>query len=574
MRFHIQHIQSFSKPGKRTHNEDCIYPFLDKNAQEFGLDFAENLYMICDGVGGLNKGEIASELACKRFAHYFYESEPNENEALSPLYMQHAVKWVESGFDAYLRENLDCAGMGTTVALLYFNEIGANIAWIGDSRVYHIRSGKIQYQTQDHSLVNELIKLGQITPEQARTHRQKNVILRAIQGSSIPTEAEVYCIPWSEIQKGDYFLLCSDGITETWQNPDLEEVFAHGLPNPQIVEYLDKACELNSRDNYSCSIIEIGEEILAPVITPTVAHTIIESTPVVEIPQVEVESISPVIETQVPPIEENFSSALPVVEAPKEENLPLVSPELPKVETPITVAPTKEIPPKEIPLVETPPPPIPTLEVSQIPTENKGGRTWLWVLIAAIIIVGSACAWMYIELYGEGAKNELFENYYKVAAEKVKYCEETGKCAEAKGAKNQAKVAAETMEEHRLVDSLDARISRKEEEVRRKSTINSPKELTDKDKEDTRAEGTPKSQTPTPKSPQNVAPTKATTSTTATTKPVTSPKTTTTVATTTSPTTATKETPVAPKKPETKPANMPIPATTVIPKTTSTVKPK
>lgn len=569
MTYKLQTIHSFSKVGKRTQNEDTLYPALDNNANSsLDLPKVEGLFMICDGVGGSNKGEVASAITCEKLPVYLYNSPPSDKEPLSPIYMQHAIKWVESAFDHYIAENDTSMGMGTTLAMLYLNDSGANIAWIGDSRVYHIRKGKILYQTQDHSLVNELIKLGQITPEQARTHRQKNVILRAIQGGNNPIDAELYFIPWEEIQQGDYFMICSDGITETWQNEDLIELFAHTFSDTEIANYLDQACEINSRDNYSCILLNIGAQkvVEIPATTPVI------------IPQVEneVEIVNLIEQTEIlVPEKIEIVAKEEIIIPKKEEVVPKVEAVLPKQElsTPI-IAPVIKKTETSAPKVEAA---MPTVEMSQ----PKSGNSWIWVLLIACLIVGGVCGWIWYNLYGSGSDNELFRNYYTVAAEKVKNCEETGKCAEAKGVTNQARVAAETMEEHRRVDSLQVRIAKKEDEVRKKATFNAPDEITDKGKDDTRAAGAPKSQTPTPKAPQNGLPSKVTSpKTTTSTKPsTTSAVTTKTSATTTKPSTppsstVTKEPAVSPFTPIKKetPKNMPVTTKPPVTGTTKTTK--
>lgn len=535
MPYNLQAIQTFSKIGKRTQNEDAFYSYLEKNDDSVNPPLVEGLFMICDGVGGSNKGEVASAITCEKLPVYIYNSPPSDQEPLSPIYMQHAIKWVESAFDHYIAENDTAMGMGTTLAMLYLNEVGANIVWIGDSRVYHIRKGQILYQTQDHSLVNELIKLGQITPEQARTHRQKNVILRAIQGGSNPIEAELYFIPWEDIQKGDYFMICSDGITETWQNDDLVELFSHTFSDSEIAAYLDQACEINSRDNYSCILINIGEPKL--VETPVSAP--------ITIPQIEdaPELINPIEETEIIAKQE--------IVIPKNEEIVILKNEE------IVIPQNEEILPKQEfskpmvdPVIKTTEMTATKVEEAAIPkvevSQPKRGNGWIWVLLLSCLIVGGVCGWIWYNLYGNGSDNELFRNYYVTAAEKVKQCEETGKCAEAKGVTNQARVAAETMEEHRRVDSLQVRIVRKEEEVRKKATFNAPDEITDKGKDDTRAAGSPKSQTPTPKAPQNGLPSKVITPT--------SPKTTTSNVTKTNPSVST-QTSAATTKPSTLPSS-------------------
>ena len=129
------------------------------------------------------------------------------------------------------------------------------IAHIGDSRIYHLRKGKILYRTEDHSLVNSWLKLGLITQEEAINHPKKNVILRAIQGKKRPTEAEVSII--TDVQAGDIFLLCSDGVVESFTDEELESLFSTRCPLENYKEILVEKCLQKSRDNFSFYLLPV-----------------------------------------------------------------------------------------------------------------------------------------------------------------------------------------------------------------------------------------------------------------------------------------------------------------------------
>jgi serine/threonine protein phosphatase PrpC len=149
---------AITEKGGRSNNEDSIYPL----PEQVTLD--QKLFMVCDGVGGAEKGEVASSLACESiqtFFSTFLKDDP------TPEFIHKAVHYAEVCFDSYVQEHPEAMGMATTLTMAYIASSGIVLAHIGDSRIYHLRKGEILYQTEDHSLVNSLVKLGKITPEEA-----------------------------------------------------------------------------------------------------------------------------------------------------------------------------------------------------------------------------------------------------------------------------------------------------------------------------------------------------------------------------------------------------------------------
>ena len=195
MQIAIQPPLYFNKIGKRAKNQDSIYP-------SGGSAHIENrVFLVCDGVGGAASGEIASRVCADVFGQYF------ENTRATIDDIEAAVDAAQVAVDDHLKIDPLSKGMGTTLTFLQFHTQGATIAHIGDSRVYHIRNGNILFCTDDHSLINEMRKKGMDDLENV----QSNIITRAIQGQSVrEVKADVQFI--SDIQTGDYFLLCSDGV--------------------------------------------------------------------------------------------------------------------------------------------------------------------------------------------------------------------------------------------------------------------------------------------------------------------------------------------------------------------------
>lgn len=235
--------------GKRSNNEDAIFPPPESDFQN------QRLFIVCDGVGGAERGEIASDLACESISSYFKAFSSN-SRAIDKSFVQKAIEYTETCFEDYISNHPEAKGMATTLTLAYLGKSQITIAHIGDSRVYHIRGGQIIHKTEDHSLVNYLVKTGQLTPQAALTFSKKNVILRAIQGSHNPVEAEVVVL--KNIMPGDYLFLCTDGVLERIDDEKLMEIFKKGGANCYDIKgMISDICSEKSRDNYSFYIIPI-----------------------------------------------------------------------------------------------------------------------------------------------------------------------------------------------------------------------------------------------------------------------------------------------------------------------------
>ncbi|MDR2681361.1 MAG: protein phosphatase 2C domain-containing protein [Tannerella sp.] len=236
-----------TEKGGRNNNEDFIYP-LSELANSGG-----RFFMVCDGVGGAERGEVASALACdsfKTFFNTFFEGDDPSEE-----FINKAVLYTESRFDEYVKQHPEAKGMATTLTFLYVGVSGITIAHIGDSRIYHIRDGKIIYATEDHSLVNSWIQLGKLTKEEAAVHPQKNVITRAVMDSEHSVGADVKLI--TDIQPGDRFLMCTDGVTECFTDEKLENLFSQGQSAEAVKNTIVEHCTDEARDNFSFYILSV-----------------------------------------------------------------------------------------------------------------------------------------------------------------------------------------------------------------------------------------------------------------------------------------------------------------------------
>jgi serine/threonine protein phosphatase PrpC len=231
-----------SEQGKRANNEDTAL-------------FSEGkVFVVCDGVGGNEKGEVASHIVAEAFLECGIESQvPDLNQVL---------KLAETHLDEHLAENPETAGMATTLTFSMPTPQGMLVAWCGDSRVYQFREGRIIFQTRDHSWVNEAVDNGIITPEEAVNHPKSNVITRAIQGSHKPTQLDITLL--KDVKKNDFFLHCSDGVLEAWTDTDLEALFNSNGDVNELASVLKQQCEIDSRDNFTAIIYAIESSDIQP----------------------------------------------------------------------------------------------------------------------------------------------------------------------------------------------------------------------------------------------------------------------------------------------------------------------
>lgn len=241
------------------HQEDNMFPESGKQSDE------DRLFILCDGMGGHDAGEVASATVCEAMSQSILNDGHDKEGIFTPEDFANALN---AAFDALDKKDSGAEKkMGTTMTFLKLYEKGAFIAHMGDSRVYQIRPGKtgeetrIVFQTEDHSLVNDLIKIGELTKEEARFSKQKNVITRAMQPNmGRRPKADIY--EASDIKGGDYFYMCTDGMLEQDEmenGESLKNIFSDmGGSDENKVEILKSVTEKN-RDNHTAFIIHILE---------------------------------------------------------------------------------------------------------------------------------------------------------------------------------------------------------------------------------------------------------------------------------------------------------------------------
>lgn len=253
--------------GKRTNQEDNIYP-LHGEATD-----ADRLFMVCDGMGGHDSGEVASATVCEAMSKGI-EASGAADGTFSDDDFRTLLAAAYDALDA--KDNGAEKKMGTTMTFLKFHAEGATLAHIGDSRIYHVRPAekRILFQTRDHSLVNDLIKAEELTPEEAKNFSQKNVITRAMQPlQERRSRADIHHIPMSDIRSGDYFFLCSDGMLEEMEDENLLFMLSkEGTTDEEKIKMLIGSTEEN-KDNHSAYLIHIIEGEDGGATSPTTLQT-------------------------------------------------------------------------------------------------------------------------------------------------------------------------------------------------------------------------------------------------------------------------------------------------------------
>ncbi len=212
-----------------------------------------NLFIVADGMGGHAGGDIASALATQRVAKIddVYPSKVKAVNALSAEMAEANTQLVDT-VDSF--GYLD--GMGTTMDALLFSGSTASIVHIGDSRVYWLRDGVMSQVTKDHTFVQKLIDAGRITPEEALVHPRRNVLMKVLGDSQQEPEFDVHHI---EIQPGDRFLLCSDGLCGVVPEPILEENMKVTSLDEATDLLVAEAKEYGAPDNVTVILVEVRE---------------------------------------------------------------------------------------------------------------------------------------------------------------------------------------------------------------------------------------------------------------------------------------------------------------------------
>ena len=210
--------------------------------------------VVCDGMGGANAGDLASAMAVDRFQnHMVCLDEPGEYQEEGELLVQAAQAANRA---VYLKAgtNRAYAGMGTTLVGALIQENTLWVVNVGDSRAYYITGQAIQQITQDHSVVGDMVRKGDLTPEQARQHPQKNLITRAL-GTTRQVKVDLF---QRTVKSGDAVLLCSDGLVNEVTDQQIhQELLAGGTAEEICRRLLDRTLAEGAPDNVTIVLFEV-----------------------------------------------------------------------------------------------------------------------------------------------------------------------------------------------------------------------------------------------------------------------------------------------------------------------------
>ncbi len=239
---------------KRDHNEDS-----------FLIDDELQLYVVADGMGGHAGGGTASRIAVETIDKKLRDLRAGMPEQAHPTNLQDsavpetirsAVEQACLAIFAKAQEDPELAGMGTTVISLMLDDAHAFFAHVGDSRAYLVRGDLIQQISEDHSLVNEQIKAGMITPEEARHSRYRNIITRSV-GFEEEVQVDVMGLL---AEAGDTFVLCSDGLANMLEDSEILET-VRSVPLSEIpVKLIEMANERGGDDNITVVAVRVEHD--------------------------------------------------------------------------------------------------------------------------------------------------------------------------------------------------------------------------------------------------------------------------------------------------------------------------
>ena len=234
--------------AKRNTNQDYVFFSTEPVG---GLP---NLFIVADGMGGHKAGDLASRYTVEKFLEIVKES--NEKNPITII--EQAVREANIALINKAKESIDYEGMGTTLVVATIIDEELYIANVGDSRLYLVNN-EIQQITRDHSLVEEMINIGEIDRKNARTHEKKNIITRAV-GVDTEIEADFFEIDYDD---GDMILMCSDGLSNMIEDEEMLGIILEGKGNEltDIAQNLiDTANRNGGKDNISVILVELDDK--------------------------------------------------------------------------------------------------------------------------------------------------------------------------------------------------------------------------------------------------------------------------------------------------------------------------
>ncbi|MGH8010617.1 MAG: Stp1/IreP family PP2C-type Ser/Thr phosphatase, partial [Candidatus Binatia bacterium] len=238
----------------RDHNEDAVLVTEQGQGTIIGNDFS-GLYIVSDGMGGAEAGEVASTLTIQTVARHVESAGADgiaRDDTAWETCIREAVEAANTAIVAYAKEHPASAGLGATVVAALVRPQHLILAWVGDSRVYLWERGRLEQLSRDHSLVARLVEIGQLSPAEARTHEHRNVLIRSL-GSKGQVVVDTLSRP---LRRGARLLLCSDGLTSHVEDPALADILSrHRDPGDAAQELVVAANTGGGSDNVSVVVV-------------------------------------------------------------------------------------------------------------------------------------------------------------------------------------------------------------------------------------------------------------------------------------------------------------------------------
>ncbi len=227
---------------RRSSNEDACL-----------ADSDAGCFLVADGMGGAAAGEVASGLFVRTAADLIY-SDPSRSEDLAVAQVKNVFSTANEAILRHVEQNPAHAGMGCTAELLLLHTGGFVLGHIGDSRTYRLRGGSLRLLTHDHSLVQQQVDQGIISADEARHHRMRNVILRAV-GTREELAVDIIRGP---VLAADLFLLCTDGFSDMVDDGKIRDILRRREPLPDKVNYcIEEAKGGGGLDNITVVLVEV-----------------------------------------------------------------------------------------------------------------------------------------------------------------------------------------------------------------------------------------------------------------------------------------------------------------------------
>lgn len=259
MKYQLYKPQAISELGGRENQEDAIFPLMGQASE------SQRVFVVCDGMGGMAKGEVASDAVSKTLGTTA-EARLNAAQTFTDSDFH---RCMEHAYDALDAADVSNEGsMGTTMTFLCLHAGGCLAAHIGDSRIYHLRPSLgpdkgVLYRSRDHSLVQHLYEKGEISYNEMGTSQRRNIILKAVQphqdGRIRATLAHI-----TDIRPGDYFYLCTDGMLEHMEDDGLMSILANDMLTDEQKRQRLIDATLNNGDNHSAYLIHVKDVVAEP----------------------------------------------------------------------------------------------------------------------------------------------------------------------------------------------------------------------------------------------------------------------------------------------------------------------